>query len=258
MSFYVVIPARYQSSRLPGKVLLDIAGKPMLQHVYERAQQSLAQDVLIATDSDKVKTVAESFGAKVFMTAETHASGTDRIAQVVAQQHFGDDDIIINVQGDEPLIPPSLINLVALTLKNNSHASVSTLAEPILEQADYFNTHIVKVVMDKLHNALYFSRASIPWFRDAIDMHQFKDKAHCLTACYKHIGIYAYRAKFIKHYFELEKSPLEAIESLEQLRVLWHGFNIQVAITDIAAGVGVDTEQDLEKVRTLFSSSVLR
>jgi len=245
MSFYVIIPARLQSSRLPRKVLLDIHGKSMLQHVFEQAKKSLAKDVFIATDDKEVHQVANAFGAKAFMTAPNHASGTDRIAEVVKQGNFKDDDILINVQGDEPLIPPEFINLVAETLSTYPKADVATLAESIQDKKHYLDPNVVKVVVDKTYNALYFSRASIPWYRNGIPK--------TLNYCFKHIGIYAYRASFIKDYFELMVSPLEQIELLEQLRVLWHGYKIQVAVTELSGGIGVDTEEDLERVRSILT-----
>jgi len=245
MNFYVVIPARLQSTRLPRKVLLDIAGKPMLQHVYERAKQSMAKDVLIATDSQEIIDVAESFGAKIITTGAHHPSGTDRIAEVVLKNKLADDDIVINVQGDEPLLPPELINLVAERLQLYSDAQVATLAQAFTDAEVYHNPNTVKVVMDSEHYALYFSRANIPYFRDSTDV---------LSHCYKHIGLYAYRAGFIKQYAGLSKSPLEQIEQLEQLRVLWHGYKIQVAVTDINTGIGVDTEEDLRRVREVMGA----
>lgn len=243
MSFYVIIPARLQSTRLPRKVLLDIAGKPMVQHVYEKACASKAKDVFIATDNQEIMEKAKSFGAKVIMTAEHHPSGTDRIAEAVLKNNFADDDIVVNVQGDEPMLEPALINLAADRLQQFGDASVSTLAQAFDDVKTYHNPNAVKIVMDKDGYALYFSRANIPYFRDETNL---------LTHCYKHIGLYAYRAGFIKQYAGLVKSPLEQIESLEQLRVLWHGYKIQVAVTELTSGLGVDTLEDLERVREMF------
>lgn len=247
MSFCVMIPARLQATRLPGKVLLDIAGKSMLQRVYEQALQSDATDVFIATDSQDIADAAKSFNAKVIMTDTQHTSGTDRIAQAVTKSNLADDTIVVNVQGDEPLINPALINLAADRLQQFTNAAVATLAEAFNEIKSYHDPNVVKVVMDKDQYALYFSRANIPYDRD---------KSAILTNCYKHIGLYAYRVNFIKQYTQLAKSPLEQIEALEQLRVLWHGYKIQVAVTEEASGFGVDTLEDLEQVRALLAKGL--
>ena len=217
MSFKIVIPARYASSRLPGKPLLDIAGKPMIQHVYERAKESKASHVIIATDDDRIEQVAAAFGADVCMTRIDHISGTDRLAEVAAKRAFADNDIIINVQGDEPCLPASLINQVADDLVQHPDADMATLFSQIDHEKHIFDPNAVKVIMDKLGYALYFSRAPIPWMRDHFDQQSTlpPELPH-----YRHIGLYGYRASFLKHYAELESCVLEREESLEQLRAL--------------------------------------
>lgn len=245
MNFYVVIPARLNSTRLARKLLSEIAGQTILERTYRQAIQSQAKEVIIATDSEEIREVATSFGAPCVMTQASHVSGTDRTAEVVSLRQFNDDAIVVNVQGDEPFIAPDLIDKVAEALMQHPKAQVATLAEPIREQSHYDDPNVVKVVTDKTDRALYFSRASIPFCRD-------KNTAFP-ALCFKHIGIYAYRAAFLKQYAALEISPLEEIEKLEQLRVLWHGYNIQVAITEVPAGmIEVNTHEDLEKARALF------
>lgn len=245
--FKVVIPARYASTRLPGKSLIDIAGKPMVIHVAEQASKSQADTVVIATDFEKILAVAEQYAYGAVMTRIDHVSGTDRIAEVVQKMGWHDDAIVVNVQGDEPLIDPKLINEVALTLAHNHEAVMATACHPIHDEATFLNPNVVKVVMDVNGNALYFSRAPIPYPRDQAYKQQIQ--AH------RHIGIYAYRVGFLKQYAELAVTELEKIESLEQLRVLHHGYKIAVSITDHAPASGVDTEQDLEHVRYLIENS---
>jgi len=245
--FKVVIPARYASSRLPGKPLLDIAGKPMVIRVAEQAAKSQAQHVVIATDFEKIMTVAADHQVAAVMTRIDHASGTDRIAEVAAKMGWAEDEIVVNVQGDEPLIDPQLINEVALTLAHNREAVMATACHPIHSEVDFLNPNIVKVVMDAHGNALYFSRSPIPYPRDEI--YKQTIQAH------RHIGIYAYRVGFLKAYANLTATALEKIESLEQLRVLHHGYKIAVTVTEHAPASGVDTQADLDLVRTLFSSS---
>lgn len=251
MGFQVVIPARFLSSRLPGKPLRTLAGKPMIQHVYERALQSRAERVVVATDDDRIRDVAESFGATVCMTAMTHHSGTDRIAEVVSACGYRDDDIVVNVQGDEPLIPPSLIDQVAATLQAHPDADVATLCRRIEHAADLFDPHVVKVVMDRDGYALYFSRAAIPWDRDAfaVTMEALPKRSEH----YRHIGLYAYHAGFLRNYTTLSQCGIEKMEALEQLRVLWNGGRIQVAIASEEPGRGVDTEEDLRRVEQLLA-----
>ncbi len=245
MTFKVVIPARYASTRLPGKPLLDIAGKPMVVRVAEQANKSGASSVVIATDFEKIIQVAASYQIQAVMTRVDHASGTDRIAEVAQQLNWEDDDIVVNVQGDEPLIDPQLIQEVALTLGHSRHAVMATACHAISDEAAMLNPNIVKVVMDAEGHALYFSRSPIPYPRD--DAHKQNIKAH------RHIGIYAYRVGFLKQYAELSITELEQIESLEQLRVLYHGYKIAVTVTDNAPASGVDTQADLEQVRRIFS-----
>jgi len=249
MAFTIIIPARYNSSRLPGKALLDIAGKPMIQHVYERAQESAARSVIIATDDSRIKAAAEQFGADVCMTRADHASGTDRLAEVIEQRRLADDEIVLNVQGDEPDLPASLINQVAEDLSAHPEADMATLYSQITESDDIFDENAVKVVMDKNGYALYFSRAPIPWLREYFNT---DNPLPSSLPHYRHIGLYGYRAHFLKAYSQLSASELEQHESLEQLRVLYHGKKIHLTPALIDPGHGVDTEADLERVRKSF------
>lgn len=246
MSFTVVIPARYQSTRLPGKPLADIAGKPMVQWVYEQAMQAGAERVIIATDDARVEQAVLAFGGTVCMTSPDHQSGTERLAEVVKLMGIEDDHIIVNVQGDEPLIPPSIIRQVADNLAA-SQAPMATLAVEISHEDEVFNPNAVKVVTDKDGYALYFSRATIPWDRDNFA----KDKTVVQPLMRHHIGIYAYRAGFINTYIQWPASQLEKIECLEQLRVLWYGEKIHVAVALEAPPAGVDTPEDLDAVRRI-------
>ncbi len=244
MSFVVIIPARYHSSRLPGKPLADIHGKPMIQWVVERALQAGAERVIVATDDERVAAAVQACGVEVCMTAIHHQSGTERLAEVCERYGFAADTIVVNVQGDEPLIPPVIIRQVAEALAASS-APMATLAVPILEEAELFNPNAVKVVRDASGHALYFSRAPIPWDRDG-----FACQPRQLQPAYaRHLGIYAYRADFIRRYVAWPASPLEQIEALEQLRVLWHGERIQVALAEASPPAGVDTPEDLARVR---------
>lgn len=253
MKFSVVIPARYAASRLPGKPLLDIAGKPMVQHVYERAIQSGAEKVIIATDDDRIRIAAEGFGAEVCMTSPTHRSGTDRLSEVAERLAMSDDRIVVNVQGDEPLMPPALIHQVAENLATHTQASMSTLCARITSAEELFNPNAVKVVMDAAGIALYFSRAPIPWDRDAFA--KSKEALPARSVHYRHIGLYAYRAGFLHQYVQWPPCPLEETESLEQLRALWHGKKIHVDVAVEPPPPGVDTQQDLEVVRRRFSQA---
>lgn len=246
MEFRVVIPARYASERLPGKPLIEIAGKPMIQHVYERAVESGAVSVVIATDDDRIREAAEKFGAPVCMTAAEYRSGTERIAEAVVALGYEDDDVIVNVQGDEPLIPPAIIQQVAENLLLHENIKVSTLYEPIKDTDELFNPHHVKVVTNKRGFALYFSRAPIPWDREQFPV----KKNQTLQGEYKrHVGIYAYRASFLQEYMEREVSPLEELEKLEQLRVLWNSGRVHVAQAKESIPIDVNTEDDLKKIR---------
>ncbi len=245
MSFTVVIPARYQSTRLPGKPLADIGGKPMIQWVYEQSLLAGAERVIIATDDSRVEKVVQGFGGTVCMTSPDHQSGTERLAEVVSLMGIEDDHIIVNVQGDEPLIPPAVIRQVSENLAT-SQAPMATLAVEIKDHEEVFNPNAVKVVTDSEGYALYFSRATIPWDRDNFAS---EEKAIIQQPLMRHIGIYAYRAGFINTYINWEPSQLEKIECLEQLRVLWYGEKIHVAVAVEAPPAGVDTPEDLEVVR---------
>jgi 3-deoxy-manno-octulosonate cytidylyltransferase (CMP-KDO synthetase) len=249
--FKVVIPARFASTRLPGKPLLDIGGKPMVVRVAEQAAQSGAQQIIIATDHQPIVAAAQEHGFQACMTRAEHASGTDRIAEVAAKQGWTDDTIVVNVQGDEPLIPPQLIRAVAQHLHDHPDCAIATACHPIHDEASMRNPNIVKVVLDQFDNALYFSRAPIPWPRDAYAHNQPLPKD---VNVLRHIGIYAYRVGFLRIYGQLTPAPIEQIESLEQLRALYHGYKIGVSKTDQAPPSGVDTEQDLQIARRLFTN----
>ncbi|MCZ7835066.1 3-deoxy-manno-octulosonate cytidylyltransferase [Atlantibacter hermannii] len=244
MSFVTIIPARYASTRLPGKPLVDINGKPMIVHVLERARESGADRVIVATDTVEVADAVRAAGGEVCMTRADHESGTERLAEVVEKMGFADDTIIVNVQGDEPMIPPAIIRQVAENLAN-CNAGMATLAIPVHSAEEAFNPNAVKVVMDKNGYALYFSRATIPWDRDRFAQSRDEIANYFL----RHIGIYGYRAGFIRRYVTWAPSELEHIEKLEQLRVLWHGEKIHVAVAHEVPGTGVDTPADLERVR---------
>lgn len=250
MSFKVVIPARYASSRLPGKPLADIAGKPMVVRVAERAAESGASEVIVATDHEEIRAAVELHGFGAIMTRADHVSGTDRIAEVAMLRGWGDDIVVVNVQGDEPLIEVGLINRVAKELVSNADAAVATACHPIRSLDDFLNPNVVKVVIDIHGNALYFSRAPIPWPRDAFAVNQ--DHMPKDLKARRHIGIYAYRAGFLHRYGSLAPAPNELIESLEQLRVLWHGFRLRVTETNNAPDAGVDTAEDLARIRCKF------
>ena len=250
--FKVIIPARFASTRLPGKPLADIHGKPMVVRVVELALKSGAEEVWVATDHAPVADAVTAAGFNALMTAPEHASGTDRLAEVVNQLGWADDTIVVNVQGDEPLLDPQLIIDVASSLASHDSADIATACHRIHDMASMFNQNIVKVVMDRMGYALYFSRAPIPYARDA-----FRDAPNRLPPdlpVYRHIGIYAYRAAFLKIYQHLTPATIEQCEALEQLRALWHGHKIAVAITDLAPPAGVDTAEDLQKIRALFKT----
>jgi 3-deoxy-manno-octulosonate cytidylyltransferase (CMP-KDO synthetase) len=253
MKFSVVIPARYASTRLPGKPLVDIAGKPMIQHVHERAVESGAEQVIIATDDDRIRLAAAGFAAQVCMTSERHRSGTDRLSEVAEQRAMGDDHIVVNLQGDEPLMPPAVIRQVAENLAHHSQASMATLCARITTAAELFDPHAVKVVMDVDGMAIYFSRASIPWDRDAFAT--TTEELPARSQHFRHIGLYAYRAGFLRQYVQWPPCALEEMESLEQLRPLWHGYKIHVAEAVQHPPAGVDTAHDLESVRRHFANA---
>ncbi len=247
--FTVVIPARFGSSRLPGKPLADIAGKPMIQHVYERARASRAETVIIATDDERIVRAAKDFDSEVCMTRPDHPSGTDRLQEVASAYGMPSDTIVVNVQGDEPLIPPSLINQVADDLCHAPLAGAATLCETITDSEQLFNPNIVKVVTDKDGYALYFSRAPMPWVRDTFS----GPRPAVLPAASifrRHIGIYAYRVSLLNQYVQWDSCPLESFEALEQLRLLWNKQKIHVSDTVETPPHGVDTPEDLERVRT--------
>lgn len=251
MSFSVIIPARFASTRLPGKPLLDIAGKPMIQHVYERAKMSEAEQVIIATDDQRIADVARGFGAKVCMTLSSHESGTDRLQEVVSQLMMDNDHIVVNVQGDEPLIPAAVINQVARNLGAHQQAGIATLIEPINDIDTVFDNNAVKVTCDKQGFALYFSRAPIPWCRDL-----WATQPRVLPTdidYYRHIGIYAYKVGFLHDFVRWPLSALEKTEKLEQLRALENGVRIHVDQALEMIPAGIDTEADLIKVRALFN-----
>lgn len=250
MPFKIVIPARHASSRLPGKPLLDIAGKPMILRVLERALDAGADEVWVATDHTGIAGVVEKAGGKVIVTSAEHPSGTDRLAEVATRLGWSDDTIVVNVQGDEPLIPPQLIDDVAAALAADAEAAIATACHPLESAEEFFNPNVVKLVMDARGRALYFSRAAIPWARDAFAADRSALPAN--LPAYRHIGLYAYRAGFLKRYSSLAPSPLEQWEALEQLRAMAHGYPIQVMVLDHAPPAGVDTAEDLERVRRVF------
>ena len=248
--FTVIIPARLASSRLPEKALADIAGKPMVVRVAERAKLSEAQRVVVATDHAAIAAACSEYGIEAVLTGKQHTSGTARLAEAALLLGMADEDIAVNVQGDEPLIDPALINRTA-ELLGSSSAQMATAAHPIADAAEFLNPNCVKVVLDQRRNALYFSRAPIAWPRDA-----FAETQAVLPegfAPLRHIGLYAYRVGFLHQYVGLPPSPLESIESLEQLRVLWHGGKIAVTVCDNAPAAGVDTAEDLQRVRDWFA-----
>jgi len=240
MGFFVIIPARYASSRLPAKMLKEINGKSLIEHTYSNAIKSDASRVIIATDDERIKTVAEGFGAEVCMTNDSHTSGTSRIAEAVSFLNFQNDDVIVNLQGDEPMMSPRAINQVASNLVS-SGMSVATLCETIDTEDAYFDENCVKVVYNSRGRAMYFSRSPVPAFRDGQNIN--------LDLCFRHIGLYAYRVNFLKNYSNMPISRLETAEKLEQLTFLMEGFDIHVDVSFASTGYGVDTESDLIKVK---------
>ena len=252
MKFKVVIPARYASTRLPAKPLLDLGGKPMVARVAERALLSGADEIWVATDHADVLAAAELHGLSVLLTRADHPSGTDRLAEVVEQRGWDDETIVVNVQGDEPLIDPALIAQTARQLAE-SGADIATVAHPIDDAADFFNPNIVKVVCSAAGDALYFSRAPIPYARDHFAREAGGETLPAGMPAYRHVGLYAYRVSFLRAYAKLAPSPVEGFEALEQLRALWHGFRISVAIADHLPAAGVDTPEDAERVQKWFA-----
>lgn len=251
MSFTILIPARLASTRLPDKPLADIAGLPMVVRVAQRAAQSHASQVVVATDNERIEAACQAHGVACVMTRADHPTGSDRLAEACELLGLDGDDAVVNVQGDEPLIDPHLIDACAAQLTQRPDCVVSTAAHPIEDPAHFGNPNVVKVVTDAQGRALYFSRAPIPWWRDAPMAGQPADGADTPL---RHIGIYGYRAGLLRRFPQLAVSPLERLESLEQLRVLWHGERIAVHITPHAPGAGVDTPEDLARVRALFGA----
>jgi 3-deoxy-manno-octulosonate cytidylyltransferase (CMP-KDO synthetase) len=249
--FTVVIPARLASSRLPNKPLADIAGLPMVVRVAQRAMQSQATQVVVAADDERIVQACDTHGVLALLTRQDHVSGSDRLAEACQLLGLPDDALVVNVQGDEPLMRPDLINQVARVLTERPDASMSTAAHAIGSLEEFYNPNIVKVVMDARQMALYFSRAPIPWWRDGQSDSGFKSLPN--PAPLRHIGIYAYRAGFLRLFPQLTPAPIETMESLEQLRALWHGHRIAVHVTSDAPGHGVDTPEDLARVRQLLS-----
>lgn len=244
--FSVIIPARYASSRFPGKPLADILGKPMIQHVHERAREAGAKQIVVATDDQRIADVVRGFGGDVCMTSAHHDSGTERLAEVIETLAINDDQIVVNVQGDEPFIPAENIHQVASNLVKYEQAAMSTLGVPLLDGEEIFNPNSVKVVRDEQGYGLYFSRSTIPYDRQRF---MGRDEITEVGDFYlRHVGIYAYRAGFVKEYVSWTPSALEQIESLEQLRVLWYGRRIHVDIAAQAPPAGIDTPEDLQRM----------
>jgi len=254
VSFTVLIPARYASTRLPGKPLLDIAGKPLVVRVAERAQASGADRIVIATDDERIRSAAEQHGFDAILTRANHPTGTDRLAEAAVALELDDKAIVVNVQGDEPLLEPALIREVADELRSHGDASIATACHPIDDLQEAFNPNVVKVVLDHAGYALYFSRATIPWARDAFAAK--RDKLPLGLPLYRHYGLYAYRVGFLRHYPSLTSAQIERFEALEQLRALWHGHRIVVRITTGTPAPGVDTQEDLDRVRALYAAHV--
>ena len=238
-TYRVVIPARYAAQRLPGKPLLPVAGQPLLWHVYQNARRSAATEIVIATEDHRIATAARAFGANVCLTGAHHPSGTDRIAEVANLLGWHDQDIIVNLQGDEPEMPAALLDQVADTLHTCAAASIATLAVPIQEAAEHQDPSVVKVVTDQQGLALYFSRAPLPWQRDPATPRPER---------LRHLGLYAYRVGFLRRYTTWASSPLEQAESLEQLRALWYGEKIRVAIASTTPAPGIDTLEDYQQL----------
>ncbi|TBR44249.1 3-deoxy-manno-octulosonate cytidylyltransferase [Marinomonas agarivorans] len=259
--FHIVIPARYASQRFPKKLLSILVDKPVLQWVYELSLQAGAQSVVIATDHESIFAAASEFGANVIMTRDDHENGTERLAEVAEKMGWFGDEIIVNVQGDEPLLPVDIIHQAVMTLANDTVADMATVASPIRSEQDFFNPNVVKLVADANHRALYFSRAPIPWDRDGFSRHQYQQQNQSQQEqklkedmpAFRHIGLYVYRARLLANYQKMPMSPLERWEKLEQLRLLHQGVAIGVAYVDSMPPHGVDTPEDLEKLHTLLT-----
>jgi 3-deoxy-manno-octulosonate cytidylyltransferase (CMP-KDO synthetase) len=252
VSFAVLIPARYASTRLPGKPLSDIAGKPMVVRVAERALASGAERVVVATDDERIVSASAQHGIEAIMTRADHPTGTDRLAEAASQLKLDDRAIVVNVQGDEPLLDPALIKGVAEELRAHADASIATACHVIEDPEEAFSPNVVKVVLDHAGYALYFSRATIPWARDSFAAS--REKIPRGLPLYRHYGLYAYRVGFLRHYRSLAPAQIERFEALEQLRALWHGYRIAVRITVGTPAPGVDTQQDLDRVRALYAA----
>jgi 3-deoxy-manno-octulosonate cytidylyltransferase (CMP-KDO synthetase) len=246
MSFHIIIPARFASSRLPGKLLLDIKGKSLIERVYEQALKCGAKSVVIATDDERIEKTAKEFGAIVCRTSVNHSTGTDRLAEAVDILGLQEEDIVVNLQGDEPLVPPFAVEKLVQALKNNPNAFMTTVCTAILDEEQLVDPNVVKVVVDKDGFALYFSRSMIPYPREKHELSLVKNHF------YRHIGLYGYRINALKRYPSFPKAPAELIEHLEQLRILWQGEKIHVSVIEQALPPGVDTMAELEKVRMLF------
>ena len=252
MGFHVLIPARLASTRLPGKLLADIGGVPMIVRVARRAAQSRASSVVVAADDERIVDACREHGVDVLLTARAHDSGSDRLAEACTLLGLDDAAIVVNVQGDEPMLPPALVDAVAALLEARGDCVMSTAAHAIDDPAEFESSHVVKVVVDAAGRALYFSRAPIPWPRDA---RASGSGGSVASAALRHVGLYAYRAGFLRRFPLLARSPLEDIERLEQLRVLWHGERIAVHVADGHAGIGIDTPDDLARARELYASN---
>jgi 3-deoxy-manno-octulosonate cytidylyltransferase (CMP-KDO synthetase) len=251
MSFTVLIPARHAATRLPGKPLADIGGKPMVVRVAERAQRAGAARVVVATDDERIRAAVAAHGIDACLTRSDHPTGTDRLAEATRLLDLPDDAIVVNVQGDEPLLAPSLIRAVAALLAAHPDAAIATACHGIVDPAEAFNPNIVKVVLDANRYALYFSRATIPWARDAFALG--RGAVPPGLPLYRHYGLYAYRVDFLQRFPGLPPAPIERFEALEQLRALWHGYRIVVEITEGTPAPGVDTEDDLAQVRAIYA-----
>jgi 3-deoxy-manno-octulosonate cytidylyltransferase (CMP-KDO synthetase) len=249
--FTVLVPARYASTRLPGKPLADIAGKPMVVRVAERARRAGAERVIVATDDERIRAAVEAHGIAACLTRSDHATGTDRLAEAARILRLADDAIVVNVQGDEPLLQPALMRAMAELLAAHPDAAIATACHAIEDPAEAFNPNVVKVVLDANRYALYFSRATIPWARDAFSAG--RDAIPRGLPLYRHYGLYAYRVRFLRMFPSLSPAPIERFEALEQLRALWHGHRIIVEITDGTPAPGVDTPEDLERVRAFYA-----
>jgi len=256
MRFTILVPARYASTRLPGKPLADLAGMPMVVRVALRARESGATRVVVATDDERVRDAVAAHGIDVCMTRAEHPTGTDRLAEAALALGLPDDEIVVNVQGDEPLLDPALMRAMAELLAAHPDAAIATACHPIDDVAEAFNPNVVKLVRDARGYALYFSRATIPWARDAFA--QSRERLPPGLPLYRHYGLYAYRVAFLRAYPALAPSPLEGFEALEQLRALWHGYRIVVEVTHGTPAPGIDTPEDLARVRALYASGAAR